>query len=289
MKPPIALLLLLMTWPANSFAQSAGPSLFARENLLAWCIVPYDSLHRGPEERVAMLQRLGFSQYVWDWRQEHLKDLPAELAAARQHGIRMRGIWLWLDGRTDRVGQLNEPNRVIIDTVKKAELPMEYWVGFHVNFFAGLDDTAAVKKGAAMISHLREQVGPTGTICLYNHGDWFGEPDNQIKIIRTAGPERLGIVYNLHHAEGQVERFAELLPRMLPYLRAVNLNGINPGAKDSDIITLGEGALERGLIRALQQSGYTGSIGILGHTEGEDVEVVLRRNLDGLNRIAAGH
>jgi sugar phosphate isomerase/epimerase len=235
-----------------------------------------------------MLQRLGFSQYVWDWRQEHIKDLPAEITAARQHGIRMRGIWLWMDERTDRVGQLNGSNRVIIDTAKQAGLPMEYWVGFHVNFFADLDDAAAVRKGAAMISYLREQVGPAGTICLYNHGDWFGEPDNQLKIIRAAGPERLGIVYNLHHAEGQVSRFAELLPRMLPYLSAVNLNGINPGARDSDIITLGEGALERELIRALQHSGYTGSLGILGHTVGEDVEVVLRRNLAGLNRIAAG-
>ena len=289
MKTTIALLLLLMTWPASSSAQSAGPNLFARDNLLAWCIVPYDSLHRGPEERVAMLQRLGFSQYVWDWREQHLQDLPAELAAARQAGVRMRGVWLWLDGRTDRAGQLNEPNRFIIDTVKKAGVPMEYWVGIHVNFFEGLDDAAAVEKGAAMISDLREQVGPTGTLCLYNHGGWFGEPDNQIKIIAAAGPERLGIVYNLHHAEGQVERFAELLPRMLPYLRAINLNGINPGAKDSDIITLGEGALERGMIRALQLSGYAGALGILGHTEGEDVEVVLRRNLEGLNRIAAGH
>ena len=287
MKTPTVLLLILMICPASFFAQSNRPSLFARENLLAWCIVPYDSLHRGPEQRMAMLQRLGFTQYVWDWRQQHIKDLPAEIAAARRHGIRMRGIWLWMDDRTDRVGQLSEPNRIIIDTVKKAELPMEYWVGFHANFFAGLNDAAAVQKGAAMISHLREQVGPAGSIFLYNHGDWFGEPDNEIKIIRAAGPERLGIVYNLHHAEGQTGRFAELLPRMLPYLKAVNLNGVNPGAKDSDIITLGQGKLEQGLIQSLVEAGYTGSLGILGHTEGEDVEVVLRRNLDGLRQMTA--
>lgn len=269
-------------------ARAASDPLFAPDNLLAWCIVPYDSMHRTPEQRAAMLQELGFRQYVWDWRAEHIKDLPAEIAAASAHGLRLRGVWLWLDERTDRVGRLNEPNRIIVDTMRATGEPVEYWVGFNANYFAGLDEAAAVAKGAAMTSYLREQVGPQGTVCLYNHGDWFGEPDNQIKIIRAAGPERLGLVYNLHHAEGQVARFGELLPRMLPFLKAVNLNGVNPGAKDSDIIPLGEGRLERELIHQLQASGYRGPLGILGHTQDEDVAVVLRRNLDGLHRIAAG-
>ena len=33
------------------------PALFARKNLIAWCIVPFDSKKRGPEERAAMLER----------------------------------------------------------------------------------------------------------------------------------------------------------------------------------------------------------------------------------------
>ena len=27
------------------------PSSSSRENLIAWCIVPFDAMHRGPEER----------------------------------------------------------------------------------------------------------------------------------------------------------------------------------------------------------------------------------------------
>lgn len=34
--------------------------LFARTNLVAWCIVPFDAKKRGPEERAAMLEKLGF-------------------------------------------------------------------------------------------------------------------------------------------------------------------------------------------------------------------------------------
>ena len=35
--------------------------LFARDNLIAWCIVPFDSKKRKPEERAAMLEQPGFN------------------------------------------------------------------------------------------------------------------------------------------------------------------------------------------------------------------------------------
>jgi hypothetical protein len=37
-------------------------NLFARTNLMAWCIVPFDSQKRTPEARVEMLEKLGFKQ-----------------------------------------------------------------------------------------------------------------------------------------------------------------------------------------------------------------------------------
>lgn len=66
------------------------PPLVSRENLLAWCVVPYDSKHRGPVERVAMLKRLGLTQYVWDWRPEHLKDLPEEIRLSKEAGLTLK-------------------------------------------------------------------------------------------------------------------------------------------------------------------------------------------------------
>src|SRR5687768_9449389 len=42
------------------------PAPFSRENLVAWCIVPFDSTKRGPEERAAMLDRLGFRRFAYD-------------------------------------------------------------------------------------------------------------------------------------------------------------------------------------------------------------------------------
>ena len=70
---------------------------------------------------------------------------------------------------------------------------------------------------------------------------------------------------------------------MLPYLSAVNINGMR--AEGPKIITLGEGDRELEMLRIIRDSGYQGPIGILGHTEGEDIRVVLERNLAGLEKL----
>jgi len=41
-----------------------GYDLFGRTNLVAWCIVPFDGRKRGPEERAAMLERLGIKSFA---------------------------------------------------------------------------------------------------------------------------------------------------------------------------------------------------------------------------------
>ncbi len=45
---------------ADTTAPATAARPFDRDNLVAWCVVPFDSKKRGPEERVAMLRRLGF-------------------------------------------------------------------------------------------------------------------------------------------------------------------------------------------------------------------------------------
>src|SRR5258708_4434455 len=43
---------------------AAKKHMFDMKNLIAWCIVPYDGKHRGPEERAAMLEKLGFTKFA---------------------------------------------------------------------------------------------------------------------------------------------------------------------------------------------------------------------------------
>src|SRR5262245_25863317 len=64
---------------APSATPATNSDLFRRDNLIAWCIVPFDGKKRGPEERAAMLQRLGFQHFAYDYRAEHVPTFDAEI------------------------------------------------------------------------------------------------------------------------------------------------------------------------------------------------------------------
>jgi hypothetical protein len=73
---------------------------------------------------------------------------------------------------------------------------------------------------------------------------------------------------------------------MLPRLHFLNLNGMTAEGdkKGRRILVIGQGDLDVGLARTICESGYTGPIGILNHTD-NDAEARLLDNLEGLDWI----
>ena len=264
----------------SSSAQKKGePMLFARQNLVAWCIVPFDKMKRTPAERAAMLKSLGLTQLAWDWRDEHLAVMDEEIRTLRKNNIRLSAVWFWVNGGPD--GVLDKTNEFILNTLKKNGVKTELWLSFNDRFFAGLSDDEKLRKAVASIAEINRKAKEIGcTLHLYNHGSWFGEPQNQVEIIEALDTKEIGIVYNFHHARHQVAEFAKLLNLMLPYLTTVNINGMKEGGPM--ILTVGKGDKELGMLRQLKSSGYKGSIGILSHVDDEDAKIVLQRNLEGL-------
>ena len=80
-----------------------------------------------------------------------------------------------------------------------------------------------------------------------------------------------------------MDDFDNILEVTKPYLTTVNLNGMK--GEEFEIRTIGEGTHELELLKKLKASGFNGSIGIIGHTENEDVKLVLQRNLTGFKRL----
>ena len=73
---------------------------------------------------------------------------------------------------------------------------------------------------------------------------------------------------------------------MKPYLHCLNLNGMSgKDQKFQKILPIGKGKNEQSMMQAVQDSGYQGPIGILGHVANRDVEVVLKENLAGFHEI----
>lgn len=259
-----------------------NPSLFARENLVAWCIVPFDNKDRTPEERSAMLRELGITQLAYDWREKHLPTFAEEIQTLKRNNIKLKSVWFWITGTGEQT--LDEANRFILKTLKENNVKTELWLSFNNAFFSELSDEEKLKKAVSAIGEINQEVRAIGcTLHLYNHGSWFGEPGNQVKIIKTLGANDIGMVYNFHHARHQVDAFPELLNLMLPYLSTVNINGMKEGGPM--ILTVGQGDHELEMLEALKASGYSGTIGVLSHIEDEDARVVLKRNIEGLKTL----
>ena len=274
---------IVLLFSSCSKQQSAGDNtVFFKDNLVAWCIVPFDSVKRTPVERAAMLKELGIRQFAYDWRAEHLPTFPDEIQALKDHGIALKSVWLWVD--TDSGAVIDSLNSRLFDIMRDHHVQTEFWVGFSNRHFDGLTDQQKLDKAVVSVKALHAAAKEIGcTISLYNHGDWFGEPLNQVRIIEKTGLSDIGIVYNFHHAHTQIVEFPQLLEEMLPYLKTVNLNGMK--ADGPKILPIGQGDAELEMIKTLKSSGYKGAVGILGHVEDADVKQVLRGNLEGLRTL----
>jgi putative heme-binding domain-containing protein len=263
---------------AEAPTSSPDGSLFRRDNLIAWCIVPFDGKKRGPEERAAMLARLGFKHFAYDFRAEHVPTFDAEIAACKKHGVSFDAWWF--------PSTLNDSARHILEVCKRNEIHPELWVsGGGAATATPEEQRERVEKEAARIRPIAEAAAAQNMkVGLYNHGGWFGEPENQLAIIEKLGLANVGIIYNLHHGHDHVARLQELLAKVRPHLLCVNLNGMVPAGdkRGAKILQLGQGSLDLELLKAIRASGYRGRIGIIGHTN-DDAEARLQDNLDGLD------
>jgi len=257
-------------------------NIYAKENLVAWCIVPFDTENRTPEERASMLNEIGITSLAWDWRKKHLPYFEREINVLQKRNIDLKSVWFYVTINNENI--INDDNETILKILEKTGTQTDLWVSIPGNNFEGLTDEEKVKKGVELVNHIYEKASAIGcSVSLYNHGGWAGMPENMVKIIEASGHKSIGIIYNFHHAHLQLSDFEKNIKTMLPYLNTVNLNGMEKGGEK--ILPLGAGNLELDMMKTLQKSGFQGSIGILGHKDDEDVKISLQRNLDGMKML----
>ena len=264
-------LLLTILLPVPLLAKTGVEKVFAKDNLVAWCIVPFDAKKRGPAERAEMAKRLGFTKIAYDWRGEHVSTFEQEILEYKKRDIEFFAFWSWHDSF--------EP------LIKKHGIKPQIWK----TLGSPKGETQEVKVNVAAKSMLPlvkkcERLGLK--LGLYNHGGWGGEPANLVAVcqaLHKQGRENVGIVYNFHHGHGHVEDFAESIAMMKPFLLCLNLNGMS--AKSQKILPIGKGQNEASMMKTILKVGYEGPIGILGHVTSRDVEIVLKENLKGLREL----
>ena len=197
----------------------------------------------------------------------------------RRHGIDVVAWWF--------PGGLDPTAKQILDALERQKVRTQLWVSLGDPAPAG-DQATKVQAAADILRPIAAAADKIGCqVALYNHGGWFGEPANQVAIIKLLGMPNVGIVYNFHHGHPHIDRFPELFRQMQPYLLAINLNGMvkDGDAQGKKILTLGQGDQELNMMRVIRDSGWRGPVGIIDHLPDTDSEVTLRENLEGLDRL----
>ena len=86
-----------LPWPvrAAEAEQPEASSIFARDNLVAWCVVPFDASKRTPASRAKMLRGFGFKKLAYDWRDPHVPTFEKEIVECKKQGIEFFAFWGW--------------------------------------------------------------------------------------------------------------------------------------------------------------------------------------------------
>ena len=246
---------------------------FAKDRLVAWCIVPFDAKKRGPAERAQMLKRLGLKRVAYDWRAQHVKEFEEEILQYKKHGLEFFAFW--------------SVHEAAFALFEKYKLHPQIWHMF-LSPKTGTQKARVEAAAKAMLPLVERTKKLECKLGLYNHGGWAGEPANLVAVCKylreNHKAKHVGIVYNLHHGHGHIVDFKQSLELMQPYLHCLNLNGMNEGAHPK-ILSLGKGQHEASMIATIRKANYTGPIGILDHRNDTDTEIALRENLEGLQKI----
>jgi len=159
---------------------------FEMNNVFPWCIVAFDSKERSPAQRIQMLKELGFDKYAYDWRDRHLGEMESELKLAKENDIEVIAVWLWINAKRDSLDHLDPSNDRVFEILKGIELKTTIWLSFNSNYFEGITQQQSVQKATAMVEFINVKANKIGCkVALYNHGGWFGDPNNQVEIIKA--------------------------------------------------------------------------------------------------------
>jgi len=125
---------------------------------------------------------------------------------------------------------------------------------------------------------------------LYNHNGWFGIEENQLAIIgrlHETGVKDVGLVYNFSHARDELHddsrNFPELWERIKERVVVVNVTGMS---WDGHEVYPSQGDSESEMMRAIEDSGWRGPVGLIAE-KGGDAEITLQNYILGLDWLAA--
>jgi len=271
----------LVAMMGSALTATSRVDVFARQNLLAWSFIPFDSAHRGPIERAEMLHRLGITKLAYDGRPSDFLNFSQDLAALRTHNITLQAVWL----NTGLTPKTDPHVSLVFDTLKKNNVATQLWWPVSTpKEFDSLPEETQFEQATRAMNYLAERARSVNcSLGLYGNGSWGGDPEHQLSLVKRVKRHDVGIVYNFEHAYDHLDRFSSVYPRLVPHLMATNLSGIRKG--NPELLAIGQGDMEFSMLKTVRDSGFHGPIGIISTDRKGDAETSLKMNLEGLKKL----
>ncbi len=92
--------------------------IFKVDEVSPWCIIDFDSLDRTPKQRIAMLQKMGFTKYGYNKGKGQLDDMIDEFNLAKENNIEIVSIFLWLNAKRDSIDKWSPSNQELLRILK---------------------------------------------------------------------------------------------------------------------------------------------------------------------------
>jgi sugar phosphate isomerase/epimerase len=201
----------------------------------------------------------------------------------KKHNIKLQAFWYYSGPEPEK----DKNFALMIDLFRRHNVKTEIWT--MITGITNLDSMTQeqkVEEVAKRVKYIASKAAEVGCkVGLYNHGGWFGEPENQLAVINYLKMPNIGIVYNFSHSETQIHRFQEFYPAIKPHLLAINLTGLQ-GMNPAKVVPVGKGNVEFGMMKIIEESGYHGPIGIINEDFAADAKDGLLINMEGLKKYA---
>lgn len=136
-----------------------------------------------------MLDELGIKRLAYDYRAEHVASFEEEITTMKKHGIEFTAWWF--------PTVLNDEAKAILNLVKKHQIHPQLWVSGGGDIAMDAQQTQAfIESESRRIREIALAAQDVGCkVALYNHGGWYGEPENQIRLIQAY--KRMTIFYRV--------------------------------------------------------------------------------------------
>lgn len=252
----------------------------------AFCMDTHDAKKRSLSEQAVLLEELGYdgAGHLWlDGLEERIKTLDAQ-------GLKLFQVYL----RLDISPGAQEP----YDPRLNDKLPLlqgrDAMLAVLVSGGRPSDETLD-ERAVSLLRELADRARPYGVrVALYPHvNDWLERVEDAVRVAKKVDRANLGVMFNLCHwlKVGEEGQLRSVLRQAKPHLLAVSINGSDHAAEIRAgtglwIAPLDSGAFDPlDLLRALDEIGYRGPVGLQCYGIPGDARLHLERSMKAWRRL----